>query len=71
MGRVIGEKVSHPEKVADLGVSIAKDGAGRLYYRAAMTYAPASLQLQPADRGFAVARRYEPVDDPHDVNARR
>jgi hypothetical protein len=48
-------------------LTIAKDGAGRLYYRAAMTYAPASLKLAPADRGFAVARRYESIDDPHDV----
>ncbi|MBK9033467.1 MAG: Ig-like domain-containing protein [Myxococcales bacterium] len=46
---------------------IAKDGPGRLYYRVALAYAPASLQLAAVDRGFAVTRRYEPVDDPGDV----
>ncbi|HVV84546.1 MAG TPA: Ig-like domain-containing protein [Kofleriaceae bacterium] len=46
---------------------IAKDGAGRLYYRIGMTYAPASLSLAAADDGFAVSRRYEAVDDPGDV----
>jgi uncharacterized protein YfaS (alpha-2-macroglobulin family) len=46
---------------------IQKDGKGRLYYRVGMTYAPASLQLDPADYGFVVQRRYEAVDDPADV----
>jgi uncharacterized protein YfaS (alpha-2-macroglobulin family) len=46
---------------------IQKDGAGRLYYRIGMTYAPASLKLEPADYGFVVERRYEAVDDPKDV----
>jgi uncharacterized protein YfaS (alpha-2-macroglobulin family) len=49
-------------------LTIAKDGAGRLYYRVAMTYAPAELKLAAADRGFSVGRRYEPVDDPKDVS---
>ena len=48
-------------------LTIQKDGAGRLYYRVGMTYAPASLQLAPADYGFVVERRYEAVDDPGDV----
>ena len=48
-------------------LTIQKDGAGRLYYRVGMTYAPASLKLEPADYGFVVARRYEAVDDPKDV----
>jgi uncharacterized protein YfaS (alpha-2-macroglobulin family) len=48
-------------------LTIQKDGAGRLYYRIGMTYAPASLTLEPADRGFVVERRYEAVDDPQDV----
>ncbi|HEX4453046.1 MAG TPA: Ig-like domain-containing protein [Kofleriaceae bacterium] len=48
-------------------LTIAKDGAGRLYYRIAMTYAPADLKLAAADYGFAVQRRYEPIDDPKDV----
>ncbi|HEY0987383.1 MAG TPA: alpha-2-macroglobulin family protein, partial [Kofleriaceae bacterium] len=48
-------------------LTIQKDGKGRLYYRVGMTYAPASLQLAPADYGFVVERRYEAVDDPKDV----
>jgi len=48
-------------------LTIQKDGTGRLYYRIGMTYAPADLNLAPADRGFVVQRRYEAVDDPKDV----
>jgi uncharacterized protein YfaS (alpha-2-macroglobulin family) len=52
-------------------LTIQKDGAGRLYYRIGMTYAPASLKLAPADYGFVVARRYEGVDNPKDVTRAR
>ncbi len=49
-------------------LTLARDGtAGRLYYRIGMQYAPASLQLAPADHGFTVERNYEAVDDPADV----
>ena len=48
-------------------LTIQKDGAGRLYYRIGMTYAPASLKLDAADYGFVVTRSYEGVDDPKDV----
>ena len=48
-------------------LTIQKDGAGRLYYRIGMTYAPASLKLEPADYGFVVERRYEGADKPEDV----
>ncbi|HEY4055379.1 MAG TPA: hypothetical protein VGM39_02180, partial [Kofleriaceae bacterium] len=48
-------------------LTIQKDGAGRLYYRIGMTYAPASLELASADYGFVVTRSYEGVDDPKDV----
>jgi alpha-2-macroglobulin len=48
-------------------LTIQKDGTGRLYYRIGMTYAPASLKLDPADYGFVVTRTYEGVDDPADV----
>ncbi|HEY1558925.1 MAG TPA: alpha-2-macroglobulin family protein [Kofleriaceae bacterium] len=48
-------------------LTIQKDGAGRLYYRIGMTYAPASLHLDAADYGFVVERRYEGADDPKDV----
>jgi uncharacterized protein YfaS (alpha-2-macroglobulin family) len=47
---------------------ISKDGAGRLYYRIGMNYAPIDLNLQPADYGFTVERSYEAVDDPKDVS---
>jgi hypothetical protein len=47
---------------------ISKDGAGRLYYRIGMNYAPSDLNLKPADYGFTVARSYEAVDDPKDVS---
>jgi hypothetical protein len=49
-------------------LTIQKDGAGRMYYRIGMTYAPASLKLEPADYGFVVERRYEAADDPKDVS---
>ena len=48
-------------------LTIQKDGKGRLYYRVGMTYAPASLKLDPADYGFVVTRAYEGADDPQDV----
>lgn len=48
-------------------LTIQKDGAGRLYYRIGMKYAPASLSLAPADYGFVVEREYQGVDDPKDV----
>ena len=47
---------------------LSKDGAGRLYYRIGMQYAPANLSLKPADYGFAVDRVYEAVDNPSDVS---
>jgi uncharacterized protein YfaS (alpha-2-macroglobulin family) len=46
---------------------IAKQGAGRLYYRIGLRYAPQSLSLTPLDRGFTVERAYEGVDSPADV----
>jgi uncharacterized protein YfaS (alpha-2-macroglobulin family) len=46
---------------------LSKQGPGRLYYRIGLRYAPASLQLEPLDRGFVVERAYEAVDDPGDV----
>lgn len=44
-----------------------RQGAGRLYYRIGMKYAPKSLKLEPADYGFTVLRSYDPVDDKEDV----
>jgi alpha-2-macroglobulin len=44
-----------------------KQGAGRVYYRIGMKYAPKNLNLQPADYGFTVLRTYEAVDNADDV----
>ncbi len=44
-----------------------KQGAGRLYYRIGLNYAPKNLNLKPADYGFTVLRKYEAVDDANDV----
>lgn len=52
-------------KAVDL--TVAKEGAGRLYYRLGLSYAPASLKVEPLERGFSVNRSYEAVDDPGDV----
>ncbi len=46
---------------------LSKEGAGRLYYRLGLRYAPTDLQQEPLDMGFVVQRVYEPVDDPGDV----
>ena len=48
-------------------VTVGKEGAGRVYYRAGLRYAPRGLDLPSLDRGFSVERTYEPVDDPSDV----
>ena len=48
-------------------LTIGKEGAGRLYYRVGMRYAPKSLDLKPVDYGFAVKRTYEAIDKPTDV----
>jgi uncharacterized protein YfaS (alpha-2-macroglobulin family) len=46
---------------------LSKQGAGRMYYRIGMNYAPTSLRLKPADYGFTVTRVYEAIDNPNDV----
>ncbi|MDQ3652502.1 MAG: hypothetical protein M3458_19965, partial [Acidobacteriota bacterium] len=46
---------------------LSKEGAGRLYYRIGMQYAPASLKLDASDHGFTVERVYEAIDNPGDV----
>jgi hypothetical protein len=44
-----------------------KQGAGRLYYRIGMKYAPKNLKLESADYGFEVLRKYEAIDNADDV----
>ena len=53
------------EDNADLIVQ--KQGAGRLYYRIGMQYAPKSLRLPAESRGFMVERSYKGLDDEADV----
>ncbi len=48
-------------------LTLEKSGAGRLYYRIGLRYAPESLKLKPLERGFSVVRTYESIDDPKDV----
>jgi hypothetical protein len=56
-------------KEADL--IVGKQGAGRMYYRIGMKYAPSDLRPPPAEHGFTVTRRYEAVDDPKDVERQK
>jgi uncharacterized protein YfaS (alpha-2-macroglobulin family) len=56
--------------LAELGegnLTLAKEGAGRLYFRIGMQYAPTDLRPPPVDQGFTVSRTYEPAEDPSDV----
>lgn len=46
---------------------VAKQGAGRLYYRVGMKYAPKSLRLPAENRGFTVERSYRGLDNESDV----
>ena len=48
-------------------LTLDKQGAGRLYYRIGLNYAPKNLKIGAADYGFIVSRRYEAVDDAGDV----
>jgi hypothetical protein len=47
---------------------LSKEGAGRMYYRLGLRYAPTSLKMGPLDMGFVVRREYEAVDDKADVS---
>jgi hypothetical protein len=56
--------------LADIGagnLTVSKEGAGRLYYRLGMQYAPEDLRPPPTDQGFTVNRTYEYVEDADDV----
>jgi uncharacterized protein YfaS (alpha-2-macroglobulin family) len=46
---------------------LEKEGPGRLYYRIGLSYAPLVPDTKALDRGFAVERGYEAVDDAGDV----
>ncbi|HUQ03823.1 MAG TPA: hypothetical protein VM261_15105, partial [Kofleriaceae bacterium] len=60
-------EVAKRAATAPADLVVQKDGAGRLYYRIGMTYAPSDLKLAAADYGFTVVRKYESVDDAKDV----
>lgn len=47
-----------------------KQGAGRLYYRIGLNYAPESLNLAAMEQGFSVTRSYRGLDNPEDVKQR-
>ena len=47
-----------------------KQGAGRLYYRIGLKYAPESLDLAAMEQGFSVTRSYRGLDNPDDVKQR-
>ena len=55
-------------EVKEADLIIGKKGAGRLYYRVGMRYAPSDLRPPPAEHGFTVERRYEAMDDAKDVS---
>ncbi|MDT4953339.1 MAG: alpha-2-macroglobulin [Acidobacteriota bacterium] len=55
------------EKEGTQNLILSKEGAGRLYYRIGMQYAPTNLNLKFADYGFTVGRVYEAVDNLSDV----
>lgn len=48
-------------------LTLSKEGAGRLYYRIGMSYAPADWNLKAIESGFTVQREYESIDHPDDV----
>lgn len=54
-------------KEGEKDLVLAKTGAGRLYYRLGMRYAPKSLNVPAADYGFVVERKYAGLDDARDV----
>lgn len=55
------------EKGGTQNLVLSKEGAGRLYYRVGMQYAPTNLKLAAADYGFTIERVYEAIDNPADV----
>jgi uncharacterized protein YfaS (alpha-2-macroglobulin family) len=48
---------------AERTLTVSKDGAGKLYYRLGLRYAPVDLKLPADDQGFLVYREYEALPD--------
>ncbi|MCW5808843.1 MAG: hypothetical protein KIT31_41210, partial [Deltaproteobacteria bacterium] len=61
----LGWAALRPGTTHDL--AIAREGAGRMYYRLGITYAPQRADLPALDAGFLVRRTYSAVEDPSDV----
>ena len=57
-GRSVGRKLSALRHLYRY-LLLDKKGAGRLYYRIGMQYAPRDLTLGPLEAGFSVQRAYE------------
>ncbi len=55
------------QTTAPQNLILDRQGAGRLYYRIGMKYAPQNLKADAADFGFKVTRIYEAVDAPDDA----
>lgn len=49
-------------------LALAKEGAGRMYYRVGITYAPKATLVPALDAGFVVRRTYSAVDAQSDVS---
>ena len=61
------EVLSATQATGGSQVILSKEGAGRMYYRLGLSYAPEDLNLPPVNMGFVVQRRYEGLDNPADV----
>jgi uncharacterized protein YfaS (alpha-2-macroglobulin family) len=61
---VVSQKV--PMAVAlqqkDPALTLAKEGAGKLYYRLGLRYAPRAFALPAESQGFTVTRTYQPLE---------
>ena len=55
------------QKEEENGLTLAKEGEGRLYYRIGLDYALTSFELSPLSAGFAINRTYSAVDHNDDV----
>ena len=54
------------QKAGKEDLILSKSGAGKLYYRIGLRYAPKDMRLGPEEQGFSVTRTYEPVEGKKD-----
>ena len=64
---LISVPMNYLQRQSNADLILDKQGAGRLYYRIGLNYAPKNLILNSTDEGFTVSRRYAAVDDENDV----